>query len=40
MLAAIPAARLEIIERCGHLASLEQPGAVNALLSDFLDARG
>ncbi len=37
MLAAIPGARLEIIEDCGHLASLERPETVNRLLSAFLD---
>jgi pimeloyl-ACP methyl ester carboxylesterase len=38
MAAAIPGARLEIIEACGHLATLERPEAVNALLRGFLDA--
>jgi pimeloyl-ACP methyl ester carboxylesterase len=34
--AAIPGARLEIVPRAGHLANLEQPGAVNAALRGFL----
>jgi len=33
---AIPGARLEVIERCGHLMTLEQPDRVNALLLDWL----
>ena len=33
---AIPSARLEILEDCGHLMTLEQPALVNALLSEFL----
>lgn len=36
MLALLPNARLEIIEHCGHLSTLERPEAVNALLRDFL----
>jgi pimeloyl-ACP methyl ester carboxylesterase len=28
----IPGARLEVVEECGHMASLEQPAAVSALL--------
>jgi pimeloyl-ACP methyl ester carboxylesterase len=38
MLAGIPGARLEIIETCGHLMTLEQPDVVNARLVAFLDA--
>jgi 3-oxoadipate enol-lactonase len=34
--AMIPDARLAVIERCGHIASLQQPEALAALLSDFL----
>ncbi len=34
----IPGARLEIIEDCGHLSTLEKPQAVNALLRDWLGA--
>ena len=34
----IPQARLEIIENCGHLATLEQPRAVNARLRHWLEA--
>jgi pimeloyl-ACP methyl ester carboxylesterase len=33
---AIPGARLEILEDCGHLMPLEQPVRVNALLAGFL----
>lgn len=33
---AIPQARLAIVEQCGHLAPLEQPQAVTALLRDWL----
>ncbi len=38
MLAALPAARLATVDACGHLATLERPEAVNALLRAFLDA--
>ena len=34
--AAIPGARLEIIEDCGHLSTLEQPDAVNRALRAWL----
>jgi pimeloyl-ACP methyl ester carboxylesterase len=34
--AAIPGARLEVVPRAGHLANIEQPGAVNAALAAFL----
>jgi pimeloyl-ACP methyl ester carboxylesterase len=36
LLRAIPHARLRVIERCGHLAPLEQPTAFNRLLAEFL----
>lgn len=36
MAARVPGARLEIIERCGHLSTIEQPGAVNRVLIDWL----
>jgi pimeloyl-ACP methyl ester carboxylesterase len=36
MAEAIPRARLAIIEQCGHLAPIEQPQAVTALLRDWL----
>jgi len=36
--AAIPGARLEIIPRGGHLCTIEEPDAVNAVLGPFLDA--
>jgi len=32
----IPGARLEVIPECGHMASLEQPAKVTALLADWL----
>ena len=34
--AAIPGARLEVIEECGHLSTLERPSAVNAALRRWL----
>jgi len=34
--AAIPGARLEVIEDCGHMAPVEQPEAVTALLREWL----
>ena len=33
---AIPRARLAVVEQCGHLAPIEQPQAVTALLRDWL----
>lgn len=39
MLSAIPGARLEVIEDCGHMATLEKPRTVSALLADWLTAR-
>jgi pimeloyl-ACP methyl ester carboxylesterase len=36
MVKAIPDVRLEIIEDCGHMMTLEKPDAVNALLKGFL----
>ena len=36
MKAKIPGARLEIIENCGHLSTIEQPDSVNRLLIDWL----
>ncbi len=36
MAAAIPRARLAVVEQCGHLSALEQPQAVTALLRDWL----
>ncbi len=36
MAAAIPGARLVLIEQCGHLSAMEQPQAVTALLRDWL----
>jgi pimeloyl-ACP methyl ester carboxylesterase len=36
MAAAIPDARLEVIEDCGHLAPMERPEAVTAILRDWL----
>jgi pimeloyl-ACP methyl ester carboxylesterase len=39
MAAAIPGARLVVIEQCGHLSSLEQPQTITALLRDWLHGR-
>jgi pimeloyl-ACP methyl ester carboxylesterase len=36
MAARIPGARLEIIENCGHLSTIEQPEVVNRLLTSWL----
>ena len=36
MAARIPGARLEIIDRCGHLSTIEQPEIVNRLLVNWL----
>jgi len=36
MAAAIPAARLAIVEDCGHLSTMEQPQALTALLRQWL----
>jgi len=36
MAARIPGACLEIIENCGHLSTIEQPGSVNRVLIDWL----
>jgi pimeloyl-ACP methyl ester carboxylesterase len=36
MAAKIPGARFEIIENCGHLATIEQPESVNRVLIDWL----
>lgn len=36
MAAAIPGARLVLIEDCGHLSAMEQPQAVTALMRDWL----
>jgi pimeloyl-ACP methyl ester carboxylesterase len=36
--AAIPQARLEILPRCGHMLTWEQPGAVTAALRDWWSA--
>lgn len=38
--AAIPGARLAVLERCGHVAPLEDPGAVSALLREWLADAG
>jgi pimeloyl-ACP methyl ester carboxylesterase len=32
----IPHARLQVLERCGHLPMLEQPGAFNGAVGEFL----
>lgn len=39
MAAAIPGARLSVIEECGHLATMEQPVAATAMLRDWLIRR-
>ena len=36
--AGIPGARLVLVDRCGHLSTLERPHAVNAALRDWLTA--
>lgn len=36
MAAGIPGARLEVIERCGHLSTMETPDEVNRALRDWL----
>jgi pimeloyl-ACP methyl ester carboxylesterase len=36
MAARVPGARLEIIENCGHLSTIEQPEIVNRVLSNWL----
>ena len=36
MAAAIPAARLAVVEECGHLSTMEQPQALTALLRQWL----
>jgi pimeloyl-ACP methyl ester carboxylesterase len=38
MAALLPGSRLAIIERCGHMAAMEQPAAVGAALVDWLQA--
>lgn len=38
MAAAIPVARLRVIEDCGHLSTLERPDEVNAALRKWLDS--
>jgi pimeloyl-ACP methyl ester carboxylesterase len=36
MAACVPGARLEVIEDCGHLSTIEQPEAVTAALTQWL----
>ncbi|MBV9557958.1 MAG: alpha/beta fold hydrolase [Pseudolabrys sp.] len=36
--AGIPGARLVTVTNCGHLSTIEQPAAVNATMSEWLDA--
>lgn len=38
MAAAIPGAKLEVVEACGHMSTLERPAEVNRALRDWLDA--
>ena len=40
MQACVPGSRLEIIEHCGHLSTIEQPEVVSALLVQWLAATG
>jgi pimeloyl-ACP methyl ester carboxylesterase len=40
IVAGIPAARLEIVEDCGHLATLEKPRTVTGLLTEWLGSQG
>jgi pimeloyl-ACP methyl ester carboxylesterase len=40
MAAKVRGARLEIIENCGHLSTIEQPDAVNRVLIDWLSRTG
>jgi len=37
IVAAVPGARLTLIEDCGHMAPLEQPGAVGDILAEWLN---
>jgi pimeloyl-ACP methyl ester carboxylesterase len=36
MAARVPGARLEIIENCGHLSTIEQPEIANRVLKNWL----
>jgi pimeloyl-ACP methyl ester carboxylesterase len=38
--AGIPAAKLVLLDRCGHLAPLEQPEAVTAAMAEWLKVQG
>jgi pimeloyl-ACP methyl ester carboxylesterase len=38
LLRRIPHARLQVLERCGHLPMLEQPGAFDGVVTEFLRA--
>jgi pimeloyl-ACP methyl ester carboxylesterase len=38
MLAGFPDARLEIIEDCGHLMTLERPEATSRIVADWIAA--
>ena len=40
MVGAIPGSKLEIIENCGHLSTLERPAEVSAALRRWLLSRG
>jgi pimeloyl-ACP methyl ester carboxylesterase len=40
MAAAIPGARLEVVEECGHMAPMERPQAVNSALCRWLSEDG
>jgi pimeloyl-ACP methyl ester carboxylesterase len=38
--AAVPNARLCVVERCGHMATMERPGEVNAALREWMQSGG
>ena len=40
MAAGIRGARLEVLEECGHLSTLEKPAEVNAALREWLEGMG
>jgi pimeloyl-ACP methyl ester carboxylesterase len=33
----IPGARLDIVEECGHMASIEQPAEVTRIMRDWIE---
>ena len=38
-MAGVPGARLEVVEDCGHLATLEKPATVTRLLTEWLESQ-